>query len=135
MKHLLTFILKALAGGVAAYFGRQAWTAAKIEGVKLYLHGVAGARRLFLAMLGVALCIFALCFGIILIHIGILFMLPGDVRVLVVLGLGIFYALIAGGLLIYCCREKTWLQESGAEKAMQSVLRDRDRRRRQRCTD
>jgi len=125
MKNLITLILKAVAGGVAAYFGRHLWTAAKIEGVKLYLHGVAGARRLFLAMLGLALCLFALCFGIILIHIGILFLLPGDIRVVVVLGLGVFYALSAGGLLIYCCREKTWMQASGAAKAMQSVLQDR----------
>ena len=127
MKHLLTFILKAVAGGVAAYFGRHAWTAAKIEGVKLYLHGVAGARRLFLALLGLALCLFALCFGIILIHICLLILLPWELQVnaLVVLGLGVFYALIAGGMLIYCCREKTWMQASGATKAMQSVLQDK----------
>jgi hypothetical protein len=125
MKNLITLMLKAVAGGVAAYFGRHLWTAAKIEGVKLYLHGVAGARRLFLAMLGLALCLFALCFGIILIHIGILFLLPGDIRIMVVLGLGVFYALSAGGMLIYCCREKTWMQASGAAKAMQSVLQDR----------
>lgn len=125
MKHLLTFILKVVTGAVAAYLGRHMWTAARIEGVKLYLHGVAGARRLFLALLGLALCLFALCFGIILLHIGILFLLPGEVRVWVVLGLGVFYALGAGGILIHCCREKTWMRGSGAEKAMQSVLRDK----------
>ncbi len=125
MKHLFTFIMKAMVGGVAAYFGRHVWTAAKIEGLKLYLHGVAGARRLFLALLGLALCLFALCFGIMLIHLCLLILLPWELQVnaLVVLGLGIFYALLAGGLLIYGCREKTWLQASGAEKAMQSVLR------------
>jgi hypothetical protein len=125
MKNLFAFIVEILTGAVAAYFGRHIWTAAKIEGVKLYLRGVAGARRLFLALLGLALCLFALCFGIILIHIGILFLLPGDIRVVAVLGLGIFYALVAGGLLVYCCREKAWMQASGAAKAMQSVLQDK----------
>ena len=126
MKHLLTFILKAVAGGVAAYFGRHMWTAAKIEGVKLYLHGVAGARRLFLAMLGLALCLFGLGFGIILIHLGLLLLLSPEIRGWVALGLGVLYAITAGGVLICCCREKTWLRSSGAEKAVQSVLRSRN---------
>jgi len=128
MKHLLTFILKAVAGGVAAYFGRHAWTAAKIEGVKLYLRGVAGARSAFIGALRLALCLFVLCFGILLIHLGLLILLPGSlpVKALIVLGLGVFYAAVASGILIHCCREKTWMQASGAEKAMQSVLRNRD---------
>lgn len=128
MKNLIAFVLKAVAGGLAAYFGRHVWTAAKIEGVKLYLRGVAGARAAFIGGLWLAVCLFALGLGIILIHLGLLILLPWSlpVKALVILGLGVFYAAVASGILIHCCREKTWLRKSGAEKAMESVLRGRD---------
>lgn len=127
MKNLFAFIVEILTGAVAAYFGRHIWTAAKIEGVKLYLRGVAGARSVFIGALWLALCLFALCFGILLIHLGLLILLPGSlpVKALIVLGLGVFYAAVASGILIHCCREKTWMRASGAAKAMQSVLQDK----------
>jgi len=122
MNALFKLIVDTLLRSAVAYVGRQAVDTAKIQALKLYLRGLAGARRMFLLLLALLAGLAVLLFGVLLLHVALLLALPSCSRIWVAFGLGLFYAAAAGAALLHGCREKTWLRVSGAERAVQSVL-------------
>lgn len=124
MKTILTFIMESFVGRILSHVGRNLLESARIEGLKLYLNGVAAARRLFLLVLALAGSLLLFFFGFLLLHAGLLVLLQWSLKATALLaaGLGLFYLLVAGGFLFYVCRERTWMKASGADKALHSVL-------------
>ncbi|MFA4944272.1 MAG: hypothetical protein WC789_06185 [Lentisphaeria bacterium] len=124
MKYLLKLLLAAWNGRVLGRFLASAKVSARIEAVRLYVQGVAFAHRVFLAGLMVGGSLLLLLLGSILLHAGVWWLLPwsADAKAWAAVGLGGVYLLVAGGVLRHYCRERTWLQATGAEKAIQSVV-------------
>jgi hypothetical protein len=97
----------------------------QIEATKSYLHGVRLARLLTLRLLWMGLIISLICFGVMLIHVGIFLLLPCPLETKVLLGLilGLFYTVTGIVLLIVCMDEKRWMKQSGATAMLQEATR------------
>lgn len=82
----------------------------RIRAATCYLHGVQGARRGFIAVLLLAICLLLLGCGFVLFHVGLFLLLPQCWNYGVLMGLGGFYMLAVLVLLRWLCAEKTWLR-------------------------
>lgn len=82
----------------------------RIRAATCYLQGVQGARRGFIAILLLGVCLMLLGCGFVLLHVGLFLLLPQWWNFGVLMGLGGFYILAVLVLLRWLCAEKTWLR-------------------------
>jgi len=98
----------------------------KIESAIWYVRGVRTARRAFLGVLALGICLTVGAVALVLIHSGLYALLPWPVNAWTLMGLGVLYLIMVLLILRWVCSERTWMRYSGASEYTARVTRRRD---------
>jgi len=95
----------------------------KIEAARGYVHGVRLARLSAIGLMRMGLMIGLIGIGALLLHAGLLILLPWSLKAKALLGivLGLVYAGIGCAALHAALKEKTWMEKSGAADVLQQA--------------
>lgn len=99
--------------------------------VTCYVKGVQAARRGVIGYLGLCLMRFALGFGLLLLHAGLVLYLPWSVREkgLLLLLLGGVYTACAAVAFAVLLSQRTWMRATRADEIVDRAVRNRPLRR------
>jgi len=113
-------LLNALFGSglvwLAGHYRRLSLDLVKIRAAIWYLKGVQAARRAFIGVVALGLCLGLVLAGFVLVHVGLFLLLPHPANAIVLLALGAIYLVGALLALRWACSEKTWLKFSNASR-------------------
>ena len=123
-RHMLKYLIRGLLSGIAFKlldnYRRLSIQLLKIEAAKSYLHGVRMARLSMIGLMRMWLLIALICIGALLLHAGVLILLPWSVEAKAVLAviMGLAYVVVGGVMLRASLDEKTWMEKSGAARML-----------------
>jgi len=125
---MVKYLIKGLLAGIAAKLLGSCRSLSvqllKIEAAKCYLHGVEIARLSAISFMRTGLQIGLVCVGALLLHAGLLVLLPWSVeaKALLCVCLGAAYVLIGCIGLRAAIDEKAWMKASGAAEMVEKAI-------------
>ncbi len=100
----------------------------KIEALRIYIKAVGIAREFSLWMLKAVAALMLGAIAFVMVHVGVLILLPISVEAkgVLVLVLGIVYGFIAYSVLNDICTEKAWLDMTKASEMLDDLMKKED---------
>lgn len=122
-KNLIKGLLAVLAIRALATYRQLSVQLLKIEAARAYMHGVRLARLSAIGLMRMGLMIGLIGIGALLLHAGLLILLPWSLKAkaLLSIGLGLVYAGIGCTALHAALKEKTWMDASGAAEVLRQA--------------
>lgn len=122
-KNLIKGLLAVLAIRALDKYRQLSVQLLKIEAARGYVHGVRLARLSAIGLMRMGLMIGLICIGVLLLHAGLLILLPWSLKAKALLSvvLGLVYAGIGCVALQAALKEKTWMEKSGAADVLQQA--------------
>jgi hypothetical protein len=120
-------ILKALAAAAVARLARDyrrlSVEMLKIQAVRWYVQGVAGARLAFIVYLSATACLLLAAVGFVFLHVGVFMLLPlcPQSKAILLLLLGLVYLAISLAALRRATSQSTWMKLSKADELVAKV--------------
>ncbi len=104
----------------------------RLEGAKCYLHALQMARVSAIGLMRMGLYIALIGCGGLLLHAGLLILLPwsAETKAILAMALGLAYVIIAGLALRSLLSQKKWMEKSGAADMLEVVIHPPERRHR-----
>jgi hypothetical protein len=126
MKGLLSLLLRNAAVLLLKNYRRLSLDLLRIRAAVWYVQGVRSARKAFIAVVALALCLIVGGGGFMLFHVGLFLLLPSPWNAVLLMSLGALYVVVTLLILRWLCSERTWMKFSKAGHFAAVAARKKD---------